>query len=58
MSMRSQALVEHHGIATGKEMSTADTLRRGLHLSPELSRGIWVTVGLAVLSTLGRVLHR
>ena len=36
MSMRSQALVEHHGIATGKEMSTADTLRRGLHLSPEL----------------------
>ncbi|TQM58291.1 ABC transporter ATP-binding protein [Humibacillus xanthopallidus] len=56
MSMRSQALVEHHGVATGKEMSTGDTLRRGLHLSPELSRGIWVTVCLAVLSTLGRVL--
>ena len=34
MSMRSQALVEHHGIATGKEMSTGDTLRRGLQLSP------------------------
>ncbi|EWT02907.1 multidrug ABC transporter ATPase [Intrasporangium oryzae NRRL B-24470] len=56
MSMRSQALVEHHGVATGKEMSTGDTLKRGLQLSPELSRGIWVTVCLAVLSTLGRVL--
>ena len=56
MSMRSQALVEHHGIATGKEMTTWMTLRRGLELSPEMRKGIWVTVALAVLSTLGRVL--
>ena len=51
MSMRSQALVEHHGIATGKERSTSDTLKRGLHLSPELSRGIWVTVALVAQQT-------
>jgi putative ABC transport system ATP-binding protein len=54
--MRSQAPVEHHGIATGTEMSTWRTLRRGLELSPEMRKGIWVTVLLAVLSTLGRVL--
>ena len=56
MSMRSQVLVEHHGVATGKEMTTWQTLRRGVELSPELRKGIWVTVLLAVLSTLGRVL--
>ncbi len=56
MSMRSQALVEHHGVATGRELSTGDTLRRGLELSPELRRGIGVTMALAVLSTAGRVL--
>lgn len=56
MSMRSQPIVEHHGIASGTEMSTWGTLKRGLVLSPELKKGIWVTVGLAVLSTLGRVL--
>ncbi|MEO6996717.1 MAG: ABC transporter ATP-binding protein, partial [Terracoccus sp.] len=56
MSMRGQPLVEHHGIASGTEMSTWDTLKRGFVLSPELRKGIWVTVALAVLSTLGRVL--
>src|SRR5689334_23684793 len=56
MSMRSQVLVEHHGVATGKDMSTWQTLKRGVELSPELRKGIWVTVALAVLSTLGRVL--
>ncbi len=35
--------------------STWSTLRRGLALSPELTRGIWVTIGLAGLMTLGRV---
>ncbi len=44
MSMRSQVLVEHHGVATGKEMTTWQTLRRGVELSPELRKGIWVTV--------------
>ncbi len=56
MSMRSQAPVEHHGIATGHELTTGETLRRGLELSPELRRGIGVTMALAVLSTVGRVL--
>ena len=56
MSMRGQPIIEHHGIASGTEMSTWDTLKRGFVLSPELRKGIWVTVGLAVLSTLGRVL--
>ena len=51
MSMRSQVLVEHHGVATGKEMTTWQTLRRGVELSPELRKGIWVTVLLAVLAT-------
>ena len=49
MSMRSQVLVEHHGIATGKDMTTWQTLRRGVELSPELRKGIGVTVLLAVL---------
>jgi putative ABC transport system ATP-binding protein len=56
MSLRSQAPVEHHGIATGHELTTGETLRRGLELSPELRRGIGVTMALAVLSTVGRVL--
>jgi putative ABC transport system ATP-binding protein len=56
MSLRSQAPVEHHGIATGHELTTGETLRRGLQLSPELRRGIGVTMALAVLSTVGRVL--
>ncbi|OFE17705.1 multidrug ABC transporter ATP-binding protein [Humibacillus sp. DSM 29435] len=56
MSMRGQPIVEHHGIASGTEMSTWATLKRGFVLSPELKKGIWVTVALAVLSTLGRVL--
>ena len=56
MSMRSQALVEHHGIASGTDMTTWGTLKRGVELSPELRKGIGVTVLLAALSTVGRVL--
>jgi ATP-binding cassette subfamily B protein len=56
MSTRSQVLVEHHGLATGTELTTWQTLRRGVQLSPELRKGIWVTMLLAVLSTVGRVL--
>jgi putative ABC transport system ATP-binding protein len=56
MSMRFQAPVEHHGIAAGTELTTWQTLRRGIALSPDLRRGIGVTVLLAALSTLGRVL--
>jgi len=38
------------------ELGTLDTLRRGLQLSPELRRGLWVTVVLAGIAALGRVL--
>ncbi|WP_460469090.1 ABC transporter ATP-binding protein [Calidifontibacter terrae] len=37
-------------------MTTWQTLKRGFALSPELRRGLWVTVALAVVSTLGRVM--
>jgi ATP-binding cassette, subfamily B, bacterial len=35
--------------------SVLGTLRRGVELSPELTRGLRVTLGLAVLSTVGRI---
>ncbi|MDN5797851.1 MAG: ABC transporter ATP-binding protein/permease [Intrasporangium sp.] len=54
--MRSTPLVDHGGIASGQEMTTWQTLKRGLALSPELRKGVGVTILLAVLSTLGRVL--
>ena len=54
--MRFAPPVEHHGIASGRDLSTWGTLRRGVQLSPELGRGIGVTVLLAVLATVGRVL--
>jgi putative ABC transport system ATP-binding protein len=56
MSTRFAPPVEHHGIASGKELTTWQTLRRGIELSPELRKGIVVTVLLAGLSTVGRVL--
>ncbi|WP_270887898.1 ABC transporter ATP-binding protein [Pedococcus sp. 5OH_020] len=36
-------------------LGTLDTLRRGVDLSPELRRGLGVTLGLAALTTAGRV---
>jgi ATP-binding cassette, subfamily B, bacterial len=56
MSMRSAPLVDHSGIESGQDLTTWGTLRRGVQLSPELRRGIGVTVALAVLSTVGKVL--
>ncbi|GAA5163412.1 ABC transporter ATP-binding protein [Ornithinimicrobium tianjinense] len=43
-------------IGAQAELSTLATLRRGLELSPELRRGLLVTVVLAVVATVGRVL--
>jgi ATP-binding cassette, subfamily B, bacterial len=40
---------------TGDEISAWRTLRRGVELSPELKAGIWGTLALAVVATLGRV---
>ena len=56
MSMRSTPLVDHGGIESGQDLTTWGTLQRGVQLSPELRRGIGVTVVLAVLSTVGKVL--
>ena len=42
------------GLVRSQE-STLSTVRRGLALSPELTRGLWVTLSLAALMTLGRV---
>ncbi|MEO3938776.1 ABC transporter ATP-binding protein [Dermatophilaceae bacterium Soc4.6] len=56
MSVRSQPLTDHSGIEAGREQGTWQTLKRGVELSPELRRGIGVTLALAMLSTLGRVL--
>jgi putative ABC transport system ATP-binding protein len=36
-------------------LGTWDTLRRGLELSPEIRKGIWVTLALAAVTTAGRV---
>jgi len=43
------------GIESSQQLGTWATLRRGLELSPELRKGIGVTVMLALISTLGRV---
>lgn len=43
-------------IGGSQEMGTMATLRRGLQLSPELGRGLLVTVALAIVATIGRVL--
>ena len=51
-----QVLTDHTGIESGQSRSTWQTLKRGVQLSPELRRGIGVTVALAILSTFGRVL--
>ncbi|HEX7538254.1 MAG TPA: ABC transporter ATP-binding protein, partial [Dermatophilaceae bacterium] len=42
-------------IESSQELGTRAILRRGLELSPELRRGIGVTVLLALISTVGRV---
>src|SRR5450759_1153664 len=40
---------------SSQQLGTWATLRRGLELSPELRKGIGVTVALALISTVGRV---
>ena len=55
MSSRSQPLPDATGFDSSQPLGTWATLRRGLELSPELRRGIGVTVVLALVSTVGRV---
>jgi ATP-binding cassette subfamily B protein len=42
-------------MSTGEESSAIRTLRRGFALSPELTLGIWTTLALALVATIGRV---
>jgi ATP-binding cassette, subfamily B, bacterial len=42
-------------IGSTSHLGTRATLRRGLELSPELRRGLGVTLGLAAVTTVGRV---
>ena len=53
---RSQPAADARGIESSAGLGTWATLRRGLELSPELGKGIGVTLGLALVSTIGRVL--
>ncbi|MCI1262503.1 MAG: ABC transporter ATP-binding protein/permease [Tetrasphaera jenkinsii] len=41
---------------TARPLNTWGIVRRGLQLSPELARGLWLTLTLAVLATAGRVI--
>lgn len=53
---RFEPLTDHSGISSGGELSAWATIRRGAAISPELTLGLVVTVLLAALSTVGRVL--
>src|ERR1035437_8378801 len=52
---RSRSVPDATVIESSQQLGTWATLRRGLELSPELRKGIGVTVMLALISTLGRV---
>jgi ATP-binding cassette subfamily B protein len=43
-------------VLSGEAATAMQTLRRGVELSPQLKKGLGVTVALAVLATAGRVL--
>ncbi|WP_122817250.1 ABC transporter ATP-binding protein [Nocardioides pantholopis] len=42
-------------MSTGEDIGAWETVRRGLRYSPELLEGIWGTVALAVLASVGQV---
>ena len=43
-------------VATGEQLGGLETIRRGVHHSPELVQGIGVTLTLAVIASLGQVI--
>ncbi|GAB4007484.1 ABC transporter ATP-binding protein [Nocardioides ultimimeridianus] len=43
------------GLQTGEDLGALETIRRGIHHSPELTRGMGVTLLLAVLASVGQV---
>ncbi|MFI6427612.1 ABC transporter ATP-binding protein [Promicromonospora sp. NPDC050880] len=42
-------------IESASRLGVLATLRRGIELSPEITRGLWLTLGLAALAAAGRV---
>ena len=42
-------------VDTGDDIKAIDTIRRGVAVSPELRDGLWGTLALAVLATVGQV---
>ncbi len=42
-------------VDTGDDIKALDTIRRGIAVSPELRDGLWGTLALAVLATVGQV---
>ena len=47
--------MSHGGEAGGERIRAMRLLRRGLHASPELRKGIWLTLALALVAGGGRV---
>jgi ATP-binding cassette subfamily B protein len=43
-------------MVSGEEIAAMQTLRRGLAISPELTEGLWVTLGLALVASFGQVI--
>ncbi|MCD4526371.1 ABC transporter ATP-binding protein [Nocardioides sp. cx-173] len=41
---------------SGEDIGAIATIRRGLHFSPELKEGVWGTLALAVLASVGQVI--
>jgi ABC-type multidrug transport system fused ATPase/permease subunit len=42
-------------IESTSSLGVLATLRRGIEISPEITRGLWITLGLALLAATGRV---
>ena len=43
-------------VDTGEQLGGIETIRRGIHHSPELVQGIGVTLTLAIIASLGQVI--
>ncbi len=42
-------------VDTGDDIAALDTIRRGMAVSPELREGLWGTLALAIVATIGQV---
>ncbi|GAA5152844.1 ABC transporter ATP-binding protein [Nocardioides marinquilinus] len=51
-----QASASGTAMTTGDEIGAIETIRRGVHHSPELKEGIGVTLALAVVASVGQVI--